>query len=153
MSCSFDFADEQCPVNVDDRWQIQSGSLADRSRPISDHTRGGKRPSHAVRTAIVSTLCFLDGKYVLLRQESIDDVSRPARLTLGRFSRVNTSAADSHCLQLWYTVGGTGVVTLTVVREQPSSTESMEVIRMNSNGQGENPTNVCSREPYRRHLS
>ncbi len=42
MRCTFDLVNEICPLKNKNDWQIQKGSHFDQTRPISDHTRGGK---------------------------------------------------------------------------------------------------------------
>lgn len=45
MSCTFDFANELCPIKINNKWRIQEGIQTDQLRPIVDHTRGGKLES------------------------------------------------------------------------------------------------------------
>jgi hypothetical protein len=45
MSCTFDLADEVCPRKNETNERIHHGMQADKTRPISDHTRGGEMSS------------------------------------------------------------------------------------------------------------
>jgi hypothetical protein len=45
MSCTFDLANEICPLKTKNNRLIHNGTQADQTQPISDHTRGGKTKS------------------------------------------------------------------------------------------------------------
>lgn len=43
LSCTFDLNDESCPIDQTNIWSTGTSVDESSNRPISDHTRGGKR--------------------------------------------------------------------------------------------------------------
>ncbi|CAF4582030.1 unnamed protein product [Rotaria sp. Silwood1] len=94
MSCTFDLADELCPIRINSNWQIQEGIQADQIRPINDHTLG-------------------DGKYLVITGTT-NRLNDSQKLQLGPFTHLQSSDDNNHCLQFWYFMyeEGTGRVTI-----------------------------------------
>ncbi|UJR34094.1 hypothetical protein I4U23_021504 [Adineta vaga] len=92
LSCTFDLADEKCPLKSTDQLQIEKGKQTDQLRPINDHTRG-------------------DGKYLLLIPNT-DQSDSVQSFELGEFSR----SEKNHCLQFWYSINGKAIGKLIILK-------------------------------------
>lgn len=126
LSCTFDLAGERCPAQSKDHRQIQRGTQADQFRLTSDHTRGGKEESNVLA---VCMFIRIDGNYFIFHGDS----NETQAWRIGRFSRSNQSTDENHCLEFWYSKIGTGVASLTVIRDDENSTD---LIQFDSNIQG-----------------
>ncbi|CAF0851656.1 unnamed protein product [Adineta steineri] len=102
LSCTFDLANEKCPLKSTHDWKIQRGIQADQSRPINDHTRG-------------------DGKYLVLIEHR-NHSKNGQSFELGSSVHSQSSIKNNHCLQFWYSVHGRAVGKLKIIKNNEEDT-------------------------------
>ena len=117
--------------NLND-WRIQQQSQSDQIRPISDHTRGGKR-HYFFKICISST--EIDGKYLLLIGNGTRSLNSQ-KLQLGPLIHSTSSHEKHHCLQFWYSAYGQGQGKLTIVRSKHNGNHNEETFMSNEKDQG-----------------
>ncbi|CAF0802218.1 unnamed protein product [Rotaria sordida] len=118
MSCTFDLADELCPIKIHNNWQIQDGMQADQTRPIYDHTIG-------------------DGKYLVIIGTT-DQFNDSQKFQLGPFTHSKSSDENNHCLQFWYSIYGQGIGRVTIVYNKTNNYQNEYLFTFNWKDQDKN---------------